>query len=176
MGYPYTEGRHATYAQNIGDFSGVAGGYLRSPNAYHPWSNTDWQMFKTNPKVPIFVAGTDGEKDGNSCVQQLQALNIPRGCIVGLDMGIRTDDSYRLAFGKAVQSGADNLGWPVLVRGSYDVVFNATGLSGYWVADLTGSPHMVSGKHVMATQWAEDIPPGFDITMWKDSAVRTMWT
>jgi hypothetical protein len=169
-------GRDAAFAQNIGDFGGVVGGYFGGPNAFNIWRTTDWGLFRQNPKLPIWVCGYDGEKEASQAIQMLKVLGA-FNCLIGADMESRVDESYLLAFGTGLQGA----GYKVLPYGSKSTVFRNPQLNGYWVADWTGTSHIAINPQtgdslgVRGTQWTHDIPPGYDISTWKEWDIANMW-
>lgn len=168
----YTEGRDAAFSNNIGQFTGVVGGYIGGPNAFNVWKAQDWSAFRNHPLMPIWVCGQDGELEAREMLKVLAGLAVPSGSPVALDMETRVDHSYLLNFQKVIIP----TNYKLLVYGSAATVFSNPSLNGYWVAEYTGHPHMHDGhKSVRGTQWAGDVPPGYDASLWKDWIVPSMW-
>lgn len=165
-------GRDAAFAGNIGTFSGVIGGYLNSPWAYHPWAPGDWSMFPQNRKLPIWVAGYDGKSEGAEAVDQMVRLGIAPGCPLVVDMETREDKTYIDSFFEAVRTTG---GYKVLVYGSASTVFNNPACNGYWVALYDGIPSLsatwtnkVRGKQYSSGEF-------YDLSVWKPWVVQELW-
>ena len=172
----YIEGRDAAYASNIGNFGGIVGGYIGGPNAYHVWSKTDWAMFPSQPKLPIWVAGYNGDDDGNACLAVLRGLGLSK-IVIAVDMELRRDISYLNEFAATVQGA----GYLILVYGSLSTVFGNPKLNGYWVADWTGQAHMALNPEtgdslgIRGTQYLPDVSPGYDVSVWKEWILPEFW-
>lgn len=172
----YVHGRDAEFADNIGnDWKGVVAGYFGGPNAANVWAIPAWIPFHNVPKLPIWVSGFDGDEDGEKALEALAALGVPPGkhIPIAIDMETRIDRTYVTKFGQLLQSAE----FRVIIYGSKSTVFENPRLNGYWVADwlTSGFPHMVPELGVRGTQYAHDLPPGFDASLWKEWFVRTMW-
>ena len=173
-----TYSRDAAYAQNIGSgWSDIVCGYLRSQNAYHPWTESDWDLFPDNYKLPIFVADHTPQFDADSCVSQLRGLGVPQESLVVIDMEARKDAYYVETFYGILRPA----GYKLLVYGSASTVFGNQACNGYWVANYDGQPanyypgqwsSLVRGK-----QYASDVMLGtqYDASTWKAWTVNEMW-
>jgi hypothetical protein len=173
---PDVPGEDAAYPEDITKgFGGVVCGYFGGPNAFNVWAISAWLQFRSNPKVPIWVAGYNGTDESKDALAAIRQLGLPKGCPIAVDMENRVDDSYLLNFAVPIQ----NTGYPVLVYGSVSTVFRNRQMNGYWVADWTGQEHMAinpdtgSRIGVRGTQWAEG--PLFDSSAWKQWVTRKMW-
>lgn len=164
-------GEDAAYARNITAWAVVVGGYLDSPWAFHAWSADDWQRFPSKPKFPYWLATPDALVDAEQIISQMSALGIPLGCPVGLDMQTRVDPLYVHEVFSKVRSH----GYRMLVYGSSGTVFGNPECNGYVVASPTGFPHMYAHPGVMATQYAFNLPPGFDANLWREYVTDEMW-
>lgn len=170
-------GRDAAFPENIGNFAGVVSGYFGGPNAFNVWEQTAWRdLFPQNRKCPIWVAGYAGQDEGTQAVQALRQLDVPHGIPIQVDMETRIDRSYLLEFGGVLQAA----GYKVLIYGSRSTVFNNPELNGYVVADYTGRPHMAdrpdgTSLGIRCTQWAADLSPGYDVSVWKEWVVNSLW-
>lgn len=144
--------RDAAFSSNIDQsWSGAVAGYYGGPAAYNVWSPGDWKQFQGNRKLPIWVAGLDGEGEGKSAIHALRALGVPPGVYTVIDMENRVDKSYVMNFGNTVQAA----GYKVWVYGSASSVFSNPNLNGYWVADYAGKGAFMYGHpQVRATQYA----------------------
>lgn len=165
-------GDAAIAANLFGTHFDAVGGYLVSPNAFHPWSNADWETVP-GPKLPIFVASfgqKNGTNDGKSIVSQLKAHSVPVGSIVAVDMEEMVDVSYIMNLWETVH---DANGYRVFVYGSRDFVFGNPSCNGYWVADYTDEEHMVNHVRVRATQWISG--PKFDTSAVKPWVLQYFW-
>ena len=171
----WANGRDAAYAQDLGNFAGVAAGYYGGPNAAHVWSNSDWLQFPNNYKLPIWVAGYNGEEEGNEALAAINGSRMPRNIYTVVDMEGRVDSTYVKAFGAILQKA----GYKVFVYGSRATVFRNPILNGYWVADWTGQMHMATNPDtgdaigVRGTQWTNG--ELFDSSVWKEWTLRGMW-
>lgn len=142
--------RDSAFASNIGPWPGAVAGYVGGPNAYNVWSASDWEAFSSNRKLPIWVAGDNGDDEGTACIAALKTLGVPSGVPVVADMETRVDKTYLEHFGATLGQA----GYKTWVYGSAATVFNNPQLNGYWVADYRGSgPFMYSHTGVRATQW-----------------------
>jgi hypothetical protein len=145
--------RDSAFATNIGQaWTGAVGGYYGGPDAFHVWSPGDWKRFRSNRKLPIWVAGQDGHGEGKHAVGALHALGVPQHVYTAVDMENRVDKTYVEIFGETLKAA----GYKVFVYGSASSVFSNPRLNGYWVADYAGiGPFMFDHRHVRATQYAE---------------------
>ena len=164
----------AAYAANIPPGFDIVGGYLDSPEAYHPWTVGDWARFP-GYKLPIWVhePGSDGTAAAHETVAQLQALGVTPGSIVALDMETRIDRTFVDRYGGVLAAG----GLKCWVYGSAAFVGSNPPLNGYWVADYTGDQHVISfllgQPHVRAVQWATSA--GYDSSLVKAWTEGSMW-
>jgi hypothetical protein len=144
--------RDAAFATNISQsWTGAVAGYYGGPNAFHVWAAAGWKRFAANRKLPIWVAGNDGAREGSQAVRALRRLGVPSGVFTAVDMETRVDQPYLAAFGHALQE----TGYRVWVYGSASSVFRNPALNGYWVADYAGiGPFMYDHVQVRATQYA----------------------
>jgi len=144
--------RDSAFATNIDQaWAGAVGGYYGGPDAYNVWSPGDWKRFTRNRKLPIWVAGLNGEIEGKSAVEALRALHVPARVYTAVDMENRVDKTYVEHFGQVLQAA----GYKVWVYGSASSVFSNPRINGYWVADYAGrGPFMSRHPHVRATQYA----------------------
>jgi hypothetical protein len=166
----FMHGADAAFAASIPPGFDIAFGYYGGPNAYHVWTAEDWQRFPGS-KVPIWVAGADGPAEGHEAVQALQALDVPRRSVTVIDMETTVNPAYIHSFGAELRAA----GFAVWVYGSLDTVFENPELDGYWVADYTGQPFMNPRLGVRATQYAGNLPPGFDASLVKAWTREFMW-
>lgn len=92
-------------------------------------------------------------------VSWLTAHKVPHGAPIlwDIERGNVTDPAWY----KAAADITAKAGYLNLCYGSLNVVFDHAARSGYFVADPTGTPHLVSHDHVKATQWRFNVPtPG----------------
>lgn len=144
----------AAYATDLnGTTFNAVGGYLASPNAFHAWSEADWDSVP-GPKLPIFVANfgkKNGKNDGREIVSQLRGLKVPAGKLVAVDLEESIDKSYVNNLYAEVH---DRGGYKVWVYGSASTVFGNPPCNGYWVADYFGTePFIYDHRLARATQW-----------------------
>lgn len=143
--------RDAAFATSIErPWDQAIAGYLGGPNAYRTWTSDDWDMFATNRKLPIWVAGESGSAEAPFALDALYKLGFKPGCHVAVDMEKRVDVTYLNSFTDCLNF----FGYKVLVYGSASTVFGNPVCNGYWVADWTGQPHMFNHPAVRITQWA----------------------
>lgn len=161
--------RDSAYAADLKGWSGAVCGYLPAQRAYHVWSPADWAMFLGNRKLPIWVAGLNGEDEAVTALHALFSLRVPRGTFVAADMEGRKDRTYLTRFG-AVMAWA---GYHTLVYGSASTVFGNPPLDGYWVADWTGQAHLYPADDVAGTQYAS--LPAYDESVFLASVADQFW-
>lgn len=143
-------GEDAAFPGNLFGDTGMVLGYYGGPEAYNVWSTVSWLRFTSHYKIPIWVAGLNGEEEGISAVSALHSLRVPEGKVTILDMEARIDRSYVSNFGHELQSA----GYKVWVYGSASSLFRMPQLNGYAVADPTGIVHMYPHPGVRMTQYA----------------------
>jgi hypothetical protein len=106
----------------------VTCGYIGG-DALHVWSASDWKLWNTRYRVPIWVRSNPGyvnaTVDANAALDALNAIHAPA--------------PYKIA-----------------VYGSVDSVFQNPVADGYWPADPTGKSHLYNHANVIATQYAFD--------------------
>lgn len=147
-------------------WTGAVGGYYGGPRAYNVWQHGEWDRFKLNRKLPIWVGGLNGQQEGTAALAALAALGVPKGVWTALDLETRVDITYVEHFG-AIVRGA---GYRVMPYGSASTVTWNPPLDGYWIADYAGAgPFMYdagTAVEVRATQYT----PGqqFDSSTVKD--------
>jgi hypothetical protein len=166
----FMHGADAAFATNIPPGFEIAFGYYGGPSAYHVWTAEDWQRFP-GLKVPIWVAGADGSAEGQQAVQALRTLRVPERSVTVVDMETAVNSAYLDRFGAELNAA----GFGVWVYGSADTVFENPRLDGYWVADYTGQPFMHPRLGVRATQYAANLPPGYDVSLVKAWTGKFMW-
>ena len=156
--------RDSAFATNIDQaWTGAVAGYYGGPDAFHVWSPGGWQRFRSNRKLPIWVAGLDGRGEGERAAGALRALGVPKYVYTAVDMENRVDKTYVAHFGETLQAA----GYKVFVYGSASSVFSNPLLNGYWVADFAGTgPFMYDHRHVRATQYATG--PDYDSSTVRD--------
>lgn len=170
--------RDAAYATTIPDgWDHAVAGYYGGPLALHVWPKADWERFRRNKKLPVWVAGYSGATEGGEALAALRALGVPEGVWTAVDMESRKDKSYLTKFGQTLEEAVathaewltsfhDSVGahyrvWPY---GSASTIFGNPALDGFWVADYKGiGPYMYKapdGAEVRATQYQGG--PGYD--------------
>jgi hypothetical protein len=147
----------------------------------HVWTATQLNQQTARYRLPIWVygntSGTDGGMlDGTKCVNALHSLGVPSGVRVCIDMETGKDVAYVTEFQKVLTANGFNTHYKVVDYGSKDFVYgNPQEQGGYWVADWTGSAHLVSGS--WATQWqaanGTGNPNPWDIS--EVSTVDSLW-
>jgi hypothetical protein len=145
----WIDGRDAAFPANLHRWNGLVFGYYGGPLATNVWAASDWRAFG-GYKVPIWVGGYAGAREGEEAVSALKRLEVPKGCETLLDMEVRADRTYVEHFGEVLQGA----GYRVLVYGSISTLFKNPQLNGYAVADPTGVAHMYPHPGVRMTQYA----------------------
>jgi hypothetical protein len=143
----------AAFAANLnGTAFPIVAGYLQSANAFHPWSDNDFLTLH-GPKLPIYVANSDGRKDAEQALQQLEHLDVPfhKDIYVAYDLETRKDDTLVSKFSALM----NHYGFRVLVYGSASTVFENPKCNGYWVADYLQTLFMYSHMGTRMTQCIE---------------------
>lgn len=156
-------------------FTGIVAGYLRKHgDPFEPWTKANWQRFKGNKKLPIFVESFPHmdhvEEEAFGVLQNLYTQGVPVGSYTAIDLETAVNPSYVEAYGKIL----NYFGYKVFVYGSASTVFNNPPLNGYWVADYAGiGPFMFDHPNVRATQYAD--PAHGSGGEWDSSTVK-YWT
>ena len=149
-------------------------GYLGG-HTPHPWAVVEWQRFPHLRKLPIWVPGQAIEvpeaANTVSCdiVRAAKHLGVSKGCPIVIDL----ETAQVSGFDANVIDDLHFVGYKVWTYGSRSTVFANPAGDGYWVADYTHSPHMVSGPNVVATQWTDG--PQFDRSLVRWLAYETLW-
>lgn len=140
----------AAFVHNLdGTSFGIGAGYYGGPNAFHIWAPPDWQQLP-GYKLPIWVGGNDGDKEGKTALNVLHNLKVTPGSYTALDMETRVDKTYVRAFADIVTQE-----YRVMVYGSASSVFGNPDYNGYWVADYAGiGPFMYDHPDTRMTQYA----------------------
>lgn len=123
----------------------------------HPWTDTEIQSYATaryrwacwvrsNP-----IGGAQGTAEGITFAKWLQAHNVPKGTTHILDLETAVNTAYVLAFDISMMT----YGYKVTKYGSLGSIWgNPKTSGGTFVANPTGSPHMVIQGDTVATQYA----------------------
>lgn len=130
----------------------VAAGYLGGDTP-HVWTLSEWEHQPARYRLPIWVRDNPGAvsaaTDSAAAVSAAHKLGVPHGATIALDFETAVNSAYVLAFDKVLQAA----GYGVILYGSLSTVRqNPEPSRGYWIADWTGTPHLVSGS--AATQYA----------------------
>lgn len=176
--------RDAAFAKNIpADWKGAVGGYLNkyegAGDPFHPWTPEDWQRFKNNRKLPIFVQSfpdaAKAEDDAADVLKMLYDLAVPLGARTALDMETAVNVDYVKKYGRFLRW----FGYRTWVYGSASTVFGNPALDGYWVADYTGQPFEYDHKEVRSTQYTDNPPADLydssTIKAWVYDDLRHWW-
>lgn len=162
----------AAFSSNIpSGWSGPVAGYLHSARAEHPWAPADWDKFGQYRKLPIFVATENGNDDGWNALTDLYQIGCPSGHVVAYDLEGRQDVTLVNGFFDVMHWA----GFKVWIYGSLDTVLANPVCNGYWVADWTGQPHLVSHPAVRATQFQANIEPGYDLSVVRSWTLEEFW-
>lgn len=148
----------------------VVFGYLGGDTP-HPWSLADWLSqparyrvgiwTRSNPQQQAAARGMTsaqlGTEEGRTAASMWQALGATPGSLMGLDLETAIDPDYVSAFDAQVVAYQ----FKVAAYGSKSSIFqNPRPSGGYWVADLTGQPHLYPGSTVTQYQfesnWDDD--------------------
>lgn len=130
----------------------VVAGYLGGDTP-HVWSAAEWDHQPARYRLPIWVRDNPGaasvSADSAAAVTACHKLGVPRGATIALDFETAVNAAYVTAFDHVLTAA----GYGVMLYGSLSTVRqNPAPSRGYWVADWTGTPHLVSGA--AATQYA----------------------
>jgi peptidoglycan hydrolase-like protein with peptidoglycan-binding domain len=153
----------------------VTGGYIGGATP-HVWTADEWKLKALGKRLPIYVptffnsgiltAGSDAV----ACVNDLKALSVPKGVLVGLDFETLVSGQYVSTFDNILVEA----GYKVLLYGSTSTVFkNPKSSGGYWAAtrpdnpDFSGYTNLYPGS--VATQ-IKDIG-AYDIDLFDASLV-----
>lgn len=124
----------------------------------HPWTDQDIANQHVRYLLPVWVrsnmAGTP-QGDADLLIAWLKAHKAPAGISVVLDLEMQVNPGYVIEFGKTLHAA----GFRVLVYGSKSTLFGNPVLDGYFVADYTGSPHVMTGTKI--TQFEDG--PSYDL-------------
>jgi hypothetical protein len=110
-----------------------------------------------------------GAVDGALVVKRLEALGIPFGRAVAVDMEGDVNPQYLMGF-SATLAAAD---FRTLVYGQTSTVFSNPPCSGYWAADWTGKAEDYPGPNVVMTQYRS--AGGYDVDYVSGPAVALLW-
>lgn len=148
------------------NWTGAVAGYIGGDTP-HVWTNAEWQKFRGQRKLPIFVRSDPGladpEADAFDALRRLYQLGVPLGSRTALDLEMAQNPSYVNRYAAVMHFYQFHV-WPY---GSAGFVFANPPADGYWVADYTGSgPFMYPHPDVRATQYANG--QNFDSSTVKD--------
>lgn len=78
----------AAFGYNIPRAAPIVGGYLKSPSAYHQWSDSEWAMNRAALWLPIFVADWKGDPiaQADQAVLETVALGLKDSRPICLDV------------------------------------------------------------------------------------------
>lgn len=141
-------------------------------NTPHVWTQQQIEMQTARYRHPVWVydparPGTDnGIIDGHKAVAQLQALKVPTGVAVSLDMETHEDAAYV----DGARSVIASTGYWTSVYGSLDFIrANPRWGGGYWVADWITPPP--SQAQLPSGTWACQYQQATSEIPWDISAV-----
>ena len=147
-------------------------GFYIGGDTPHVWTLAQIEMQTARYRHPIWVynpakPGTDnGIIDGHKAVIQCQALKIPSGVAISLDMETHADPAYVNAARSVIASS----GYWTSVYASLDYIKSQPRWGdGYWIADWTGSPP--DPADLPAGTWACQYKPAGDGVPWDTSIV-----
>jgi hypothetical protein len=137
----------------------AAAGYIGG-NTPHIWTLEEWLRFRHMRQLPIWVAdlGADPAASGRFAAQAARGLGwkpfaAVRRAIVA-DMETSADGSWVNHFAEAVAAH----GFVTWVYGSLSSVLRDPARDGYWVASWDGVPDVEPIPHVVAHQYAPNVP------------------
>lgn len=144
-------------------------GYIGG-NTPHVWTDAEWDAMPQSLRLPIYVCSHPEAHDPNveadKALQWLWDHRVPTGVWVALDLETAVNPAFVKTFdGKIVASGR-----LLTIYGSKSTIFqNPIPSGGYWVADWTGVPHLLSRSVI--TQYASDtmLQKGYDLNVVADS-------
>lgn len=147
----------------------IAAGYIGG-NTPHIWTDQEWDLIPQKQRLPIYVCSHpelhDPNVEATNAIMWLNNHHVPDGVLVALDLETAVNPPFVRAFDKRiVQSGR-----LLIIYGSKSTIFqNPLTSGGYWVADWTGTPHLVSRS--LITQYASDtmLQLGYDLNVVDDS-------
>jgi len=150
----------------------VVFGYLGgdTPNA---WTPAEWAAQKARYRVGIWtrsnpVGASQGTSEGRAAAAAWRLLGAPAGTLIGLDFETAVNGAYVTAFDAAAVAG----GCKVALYGSKSTLFeNPKTSGGYWVADVTGKPHVYPGAVI--TQY--EFESGWDDDEVAGSLIGSLW-
>jgi len=130
-------------------------------NTPHVWTDAEWEAQPARYRLPIYVRSNPEDHvaatDARQAIAWLRTHNVPRGCLLLLDLETAVDPQYVRAFDADVLAA----GWKTCAYGSLSTIFhNPRPSGGYFVAHYTGTPHIEPGS--VATQYADDRMLGTD--------------
>jgi len=132
--------------------------YMGGSSATHAWDREELAKVAHLRRLPVWVPTPGQDHPGDVALQVVAWLRrnkVPPGRHVLWDMetGKEPDPAWlNMAAGRVAKAGFRNLTY-----GSMSVVFGNPQRDGYFVANPTGHPHMVSRIGVKGTQYAFDI-------------------
>ncbi len=120
----------------------------------HVWTDAEVRNAPGRYRLPTYVRSdpwaADPAHDAGEALAWLQAHAVPKGRVVVLDLETAINAVYVNAFAAALHAA----GFLVWEYGSRGTLFHNPRQDGYFVADPTGTPHLVVGT--AATQFAAD--------------------
>ena len=134
----------------------------------HPWTDADIATMDEKYLFPTWVrsnpSGFSGAAEAATFAAWLHGHHATPGSTVCLDLETAVDAVYVDAFNLGMRAA----GFKVCKYGSKGFIFgNPQTDGGTFVADPTGSPHMVTEGDTVATQWGFE--GGFDMSLVKDT-------
>jgi peptidoglycan hydrolase-like protein with peptidoglycan-binding domain len=140
----------------------------------HSWTAAEIQALPSRWVWPCWVRSDPSlvtvAVDAAACIHRLHQLRVPHGTSVILDLETAVDGLFVDTFTAELKVA----GYLVTKYGSMDFIFrNPETTCGTFVADPTGSPHMVSVGDTVATQYA--FLGTRDLSLVKDNATVPLW-
>lgn len=134
----------------------------------HPWTLADIKEMPERYRFPTWVRSDptafSGAAEGAAFLAWLHGHAVPMGVCVCLDLETSADVAYVNDFNMAIRAG----GYSLIKYGSMGNIFNNPKTDGgTFVADPTGTPHMVTEGDTVMTQYAFD--GTYDLSLVLDS-------
>jgi hypothetical protein len=139
------------------------------PDAYREWTPANIRNDNSRYRLPVWVCSNPGRNpyaDANAFNRWAAAWKVPATTAVVLDLETLEVPAYCSAF-------YDVVGRAVFPYGSTSSLFKNPALSGYFVADPTGIPHMNTHPAVVMTQYAALGP--YDLSLALDGIRPLFW-
>lgn len=146
--------RDAASASNIpSSWRGAVAGYVQHGDPYRVWTPADWQRFRGQRKLPIFVrsnpaGNAQAQQDAFFTLQDLYDLRVPKGCYVALDRETSPDVRDSTTWANILRWGGYR---PIQYRS--ESTPSAPGFNWDWVAWYRDIGPFMADRPASATQY-----------------------